>query len=182
MVFRKIDTSTKSDARLLLRNHWKPSAIAERAYVHQVTVYRWEKRIQKYGQVELPRQSPKGPLPKLHPAALRTLLKYQRRNPLAFQAELCRWLKEEWDIDFSQSRLSEILKKEGITRKKGQRIGPQSPILRNTWQADMANYLAHQLVFVDESLFKAQSGWRLMAYGPIGEPVRYYADINRGET
>ena len=182
MVFRKIDTSTKSDAHVLLRNHWRPSAIANRASVHQVTVYRWEKRIQKYGQVELPRQSPKGPLPKLHPAALKTLLEYQRRHPSAFQAELCRWLEEEWQIELSRSGLSEILKKEGITRKKGQRLGPQSPILRTAWQADMGNYLAYQLVFVDESLFKAQSGWRLMAYGPVGEPVRYHADINRGET
>ena len=119
MVFRKIDTSTKSDARVLLRNHWRPDAIANKAYVHQVTVYRWEKRIQKYRQVELPRQSPKGPLPKLHPAALSTLLEYQRRHPSAFQAELCRWLEEEWDIELLQSKLSEILKKEGITRKKG---------------------------------------------------------------
>ena len=100
---------------------------------------------------------------------------------MAYQAELIRWLKEEWNIDISQPRLSAVLKEHGISRKKGERLGPQSLQLRIPWQADMGNFLAHQLVFIDESLFKAQSCWRLMAYGPIGEPVRYHADINRGD-
>ena len=69
MPYRKIDTATKHDARLLLHAHWKPPAIASKVYVDRATVLRWEKRIQRCGQLELPKQSPKGPLRKGHSAS-----------------------------------------------------------------------------------------------------------------
>ena len=46
----------------------------------------------------------------------------------------------------------------------------------------MQDLTAEQLVFIDESLFKQQTGWRLMAYGPIGDPARYTNDTTRGNT
>jgi hypothetical protein len=44
----------------------------------------------------------------------------------------------------------------------------------------MLDMTAERLVFIDEPLFKAQSGWRTMAYGPIGEAVVYQENITRG--
>jgi transposase len=38
------------------------------------------------------------------------------------------------------------------------------------------------MVFIDESLFKQQTGWRLMAYGLIRSPIRYADDTARGNT
>ena len=46
----------------------------------------------------------------------------------------------------------------------------------------MCDITAEQLVFVDESLFKAQTCWRSMAYGPIGDPTRWNDDIRKGDT
>ena len=43
-------------------------------------------------------------------------------------------------------------------------------------------FTANQLVFVDESLFKQQTGWRCMAYAPIGDPARWHDDVRRGST
>lgn len=78
--------------------------------------------------------------------------------------------------------VSRALKGARISRKKGQRIGPQSEQLRIAWQAFMGHVKAEQLVFIDESLFKLQTMWRSMAYSPIGDPARYHGDMRRGDT
>ena len=83
----------------------------------------------------------------------------------------------------STSAIQRALKEEGYTRKKGQPYSDrQNNELRVAWQADMINFTAEQLVVIDESLFKAQTGWRCMAYGPIGDSVRWSEDLRRGQT
>jgi hypothetical protein len=46
----------------------------------------------------------------------------------------------------------------------------------------MHDISAKQMVFINESLFKQQIGWRLIAYGPIGSPAHYADDIAQGNT
>ena len=46
----------------------------------------------------------------------------------------------------------------------------------------MLNFTADQPVVIDESLFKEQTGWRPMAYAPIGERARWHDNITRGKT
>ena len=46
----------------------------------------------------------------------------------------------------------------------------------------MLDVRAEQLVFLDESIFKEQNGWRCMGYGPIGNPLRWSEDMRRGNT
>ena len=93
------------------------------------------------------------------------------------------FLEEEWNIRVNQSTVSRLLKRNKLRNKKGQRIGhTQSQALRVAWQAQMHDISAEQMVFIDESLFKQQTGWRLMAYGPIGSPARYADDMARGNT
>jgi hypothetical protein len=41
----------------------------------------------------------------------------------------------------------------------------------------MHDISAEQMVFINESLFKQQTGWRLMAYRLIGSPARYANDM-----
>lgn len=85
---------------------------------------------------------------------------------------------EERGIAVNQSTISRLLKKHRISNKKGQRVGHiQSQSLRTVWQSFMLDGTAEQLVFLDESIFKQQTGWRLIAYGPIGQPARYSDDI-----
>ena len=37
-------------------------------------------------------------------------------------------------------------------------------------------------MFLDESIFKEQTGWRHRGYGPLGSEARYSADVRRGST
>lgn len=46
----------------------------------------------------------------------------------------------------------------------------------------MMDVRAVQLCFLDESIFKEQTGWRGMGYAPIGEPLRWSEDMRRGDT
>src|SRR5438876_2982320 len=43
-------------------------------------------------------------------------------------------------------------------------------------------FMADELVFIDESIFSEKTGWRHRAYGPLGEEARYSADIYCGKT
>ena len=170
-------------ARLLMESHWRPDAVAKDAHTSRSTAYRWERNIEIYGDTVIPRSlyTPGRPH-KLSPAALEALLEYQRQKPWLYRDELARFLLEEWEIQVHKTTISKLLKKAGISRKKAQRIGPQSDELRVAWQAFASQVKAEQLVFIDETLFKLQTMWRSMAYAPIGDPARYHADMRRGDT
>jgi hypothetical protein len=93
------------------------------------------------------------------------------------------FLEEEWDIKVNQNTVSRLLKRNRLRNKRGQRIGhTQSQALHIAWQAQMHDISAEQMVFIDESLFKQQTGWRLMAYRPIGSPAHYANDMAQGNT
>ena len=92
------------------------------------------------------------------------------------------FLEEEWNIYVNRSTVSRLLKKERINLKKAQRVGNQSQELVDSWRSWILYITAEQLVFIDESIFKRQTGWRAMAYTPIGYPARYTNDIRRGES
>ena len=177
-----LDSASKSKAIALLQAHWKPSAIAEKIHCHPATIYRWEGNIQKHGH-----PNPRYPLPcgrprSIHTAAKNSVLEYVRQHPWIYQDELAMFLAEEWDIYVHRSTVGRLLKESRLSHKKGERMGPQSQFLRTAWQAFMHDVTAEQLVFIDESLFKAQTGWRCLAYGPIGQAVRWQDDMRRGDT
>ena len=93
------------------------------------------------------------------------------------------FLEKEWDIRVNQSTVSQLLQRNKLRNKKGQRIGhTQSQALCVAWQAQMHDISAEQIVFINESLFKQQTGWRLIAYRPIGSPACYADDIAQGNT
>ena len=82
----------------------------------------------------------------------------------------------------SQSIVYRVLKQTKISRKKAHGIEPQSAQLRRAWQADMLNHIVEQLIFIDESLFKAQTSWRSMAYESTDDSARWPDDIRREST
>ena len=182
MGYRRIDTVTKAKAMALLQSHWKPQAIAEKSHCHVTTARRWDRRNQMYGGPNLPHASRGGRPTRIHTAAGRAIIEYQRRHPYAYQDELVEFLYHEWDIAVSRATVCRFLKKNKISRKQSTLIGPQSRQLRVAWLASIQDLLAHQLVFLDESIFKRQSCWRAMAYSAIGTDARYSEDMRRGDT
>ena len=141
--------------------------------------------MQMYGTIDRPPhlRLPIGRPRRIHSTAVESLLEYQRQNPWVYQDEMAIFLEEEWGITIDRSTISRLLKKHRISNKKGQRLRhTQSQSLRTAWQSLMLDITAEQLVFLDESIFKQQTRWRLMAYGPIGQPAQYSDDMTRGDT
>jgi transposase len=179
------DTVTKTKAIELLRSHWRPDAIALKLRIPERTVYEWERKLLTYGDLDRPEhlRLRTGRRHRLHTAAKEGLLEYIKQYPWVYQDEMAIYLEEEWGIQVHRSTISRFLKEHHISNKRGQRVGhTQSQPLRTAWQAIMHDITAEQMVFIDESIFKEQTGWRLMAYGPIGQPARYADDMTRGNT
>jgi DDE superfamily endonuclease len=69
------------------------------------------------------------------------------------------------------------------SRKKARRVAKTMSLeLRRAYLAEMAHIEEEQMVFLDESLFNEVTGWRLMAWAPIGVEGRYLGDRTRGST
>ena len=178
-----IGIAAKVKAEHLICAHWKPKAIARDIHCSTRAVEKWRKRLQMYHTIDPPYTLPLGRPRRIIIAAKEAVLEYLRQRPWSYQDELAIFLEEEWRIRVSQPTISRLLKVNKISLKKGQRIGQnQSLMLRNSWQAFMHEVTAEQLVFLDESIFKEQTGWRCMAYAPIGQPARWSDDMTRGKT
>jgi hypothetical protein len=93
------------------------------------------------------------------------------------------WLLAERSVRVSKSTISRVLKRNGWTRKEIRRISCQrSEELRQLYRDEMAQFIADDLVFLDESIFNEKTGWRTKAYAPVGREARYHEDIRRGDT
>lgn len=58
----------------------------------------------------------------------------------------------------------------------------QSREARRRYREEISRFPADDLVFLDESIFNEKTGWRHMAYAPIGHEARYSASVRRGKT
>lgn len=166
----------------LLQAHWKPQAIADKNHCHVTIDLKWKRNLQKHGIPNPLHALCHGPSRRIYTAAKNSALKSMQRNLWTYQDELATFLAEEWDISVHRATVGRLLQEARLSRKRRQRIGPQSQSLGTAWQTFMQDVIAEQLVFIDESLFEAQTCWRCMAYGPIGQAVRWEDDIRRGDT
>ena len=92
-------------------------------------------------------------------------------------------LWHEHGVLVDRSTISRLLKANNQSKKKLQQITiGRSKELRRLFKANMARFIAEDLVFLDESIFNEKTGQRHRAYALIGEEARYEADIRRGLT
>lgn len=177
-----LPASMRSRIIRFLFRHWRPDAIAKEVGCSVTTVYEYQENLFMYGSISAPRRRRLGRPCKITIAAGDSLIEYLERYPWTYQKEMAWFLWEEHGIFVHQSTISRELKKRGWSGKKLQRYGRRNEELRQHWQASMNNVTAEQLVFIDETAFNETTGWRRMAYAPIGQPARYHGDINRGHN
>ena len=177
-----LDQRSVTTIQRLLSAHWRPDAIAEKIHCSLEAVYRIERNILTWGTARRPRRRRLGRPRSITTIAWRSFLDYLAAHQYLQAQEMVQYLWEEWAISVDESTIRKRLKNEKISRKIAERIGPQSLQLRAAWQADMANFTADQLVFIDESSFNKTTGWRRHAWAAIGQPARYHEDPSRGES
>ncbi len=84
-----------------------------------------------YGSSWAPNSRRTGPGPKLTSLVIETSMDYVDRYPIAMQAELVSFLREEWDLEIYRTSVSKLLKRERQSKRRAQRISDkQNPRLR----------------------------------------------------
>lgn len=180
-----LDESAVQSIVLFLRLDWSPEAIALRQRVSVPTVYRIKASLNSYGAPRHLSPIKRGRPRRLTDAAVDDLLFWlENKRPWAYQWEMQWFLQEECCVEeVSRSTVCRTLKRRGWSNKKGERIGTaRSQLLREAYRVDISQYTAEQLVFVDESSFNETTGWRRMAWAPIGAPARYEDSRTRGKS
>ena len=157
--------------------------IVKRTTVSQAVVYRIRQNLLKFQSARAPRLRQLGRPKKLTLGDEKALLEHLMGSGWLSQYEMQTWLFLECNVIISQSAISRAIKRNGWMHKKLKLTARgRSEALRDAWRTEMRQYTADQLVFLDESIFKEQTGWRMHAYAPIGHEARYFADISRGAT
>ena len=183
----RVQTSPTRASKIetLLRLNWKPQAIAVAPGIgcSLRTVQRIQHSLLRYEQRYPPPLHTKGATPSLTKHQEDTIIAWLSREPYTQQSELVLFVKEEFDLDVSRFTISRLLQRREWSRATAYRLSDrQDPRLVRNWQALMCHYTAEQLLFVDESSFNRQTGWRPYAYAPIGEDARYQASRDRGRS
>ena len=92
--------------------------------------------------------------------------------------------EESFGIKLSESRISQLLKKRGLSHVRvsnrwsladvqlAKEARERSQQLRDHWDSKLANWRAHQLVFIDESGLNSKLGERNYGWGQRGRRVR----------
>ena len=178
-----LDRSIYIQIAALLSLLWRHEVIADHCHVSLSTVYRIEAIMLSYGSPSRPASHARGAPRKITRDAAEKLRQHIEENPWIYQAEMAWFLWEECGIECSQPTIHRVVRRLGLSVKKGERRSKnQNPELRAAWRADMLSLPAEKLVFVDESSFNQTTGWRRRAYAPIGQAARYDADIRRGTS
>jgi transposase len=162
---------------------WTPHAIAADCRVSLRTVQRFARNLLQYGSIRVPAIRKLGRPRRLTTADEDAVLEMLLSEGWRQQEEIVFWLWCERGVLVHRSTVSRMLKRRKWTQKELRRISlGRSDELRQNWKEEMRQYAAEDLVFFDESIFNEKTGWRYRAYGPIGQDIRYPADVQRGRT
>ena len=180
---RRLSPTRASQVETFLRLEWRPTAIAEAVGCHISTIYRIQESLIRYEARYPPQTVTMGATRALTKYEEDALLNWLRREPFSQQQEMVQFFWEEFDLEVSQSTVSRTLSRRGWSRGVAYRLSNRADAeLVQWWEIHMAQLVAEQLVFVDESSFNRQTGWRLYTYRPIGEDARYQASRDRGPS
>ncbi|SLM38775.1 Winged helix-turn-helix DNA-binding domain [Lasallia pustulata] len=89
---------------------------------------------------------------KIHKEAEEGVIDFLDEYPTARQDEVCDFLADEYDIHTTPSSVCRLFKRLQFSSKLVERQhGEQDPLLRASYLADLTQYSADQLIYVDES-------------------------------
>jgi transposase len=157
---------------------WSAHSIAAECRVHPATIYRMARNLLQHGGIRAPAVRKLGRPRRLTVADEDAVLELLLSEGWRRQDEIVFWLWCERGILVHQSTVSRMLKRRKWSQKELRRILlDRSDELRQGWKEEMREFAAEDLVFFDESIFNEKTGWRYRAYGPIGQDIRYPADV-----
>ena len=110
------------------------------------------------------------------------LLEFLSERPTAYLNEMQDFLFDEFNVQASIDTIRRVLKAARWSRKAvSKRAAQQSAPLRNTWQGRQKQWLADQLIFLDESAANERTGDRKQGWAPIGTNCEVSTPVQRSE-
>ena len=142
---------------LLLK--WSPHDIAAECRVHPATVYRMARNLLQYGGIRAPAVRKLGRPRRLTTADEDAVLELLLSEGWRQQEEIVFWLWCERAVLVHRSTVPRMLKRRKWTQKELRRISlGRSDELRRGWKEEMRQFVAEDLVFLDESIFNEKTG------------------------
>ncbi len=110
------------------------------------------------------------------------LLKYLEQRPHAYLNEMCWFVWDEFGISVDDSTVSRALKRLGWNRKKMMRQAAQrNQQLRNDWMQRLGEWIAEQLIFLNESAACERTGDRRYGWASSGIVFTMSQDLRRSK-
>lgn len=185
MVFRKISQDLKERAIYLYYKGWVPFDVIEVLGVSIRSFWRWRRNIREHGTVlSLPPITPGRP-PLLNAAIASDMYKLLEEYPAMYLDKIQQWLIVAHDVAMAKSTLHQNLRDLGVSYKMLRKAAKErdEEAREEFRQFARANWVAEQLVFVDESskdnrtiyrhFGRAVKGQRAVSHIPFARGTRY---------
>ncbi len=183
MVFRHISEDIKHRALWLLEHDYIPSDVAFILGVSERSMRRWENNMEEYGSV-VPPPNPNRSRPRILNADMtHDLMTLITEAPEMYLDEIQEWIAIVHDVGLSISALHQNIRDCGITYKMLHKAAVErDEEVRTHWKAEMqANWVASQVVVVDETSKDDRTLARLYGRAPSGQQAVIHANFVRGE-
>ena len=153
MPFRHISPDLKERAVWLKNNGWLTGNICAILGISDKSLRRWCQNVEQFGNV-VPVHNPlRGRPSTLDAFQVHELIEMLNETPEVFLDEICDWVLVSQDVGLSRSAINKIIEDLGFTYKYMKKVAVErDEDGRRQWmEAIRAEFVAEQMVFVDES-------------------------------
>lgn len=182
MVFRKISKDLKERAIWLLDHGWLKDDILQILGISESSLKRWRRHVRHHGSVIPPRNLLQGRPSVLDALQIHELTLAICESPELFLDEIRDWVLVSMDIGLSRATISRIIKDLGFTYKHLHKVAiERDEELRQEWMEEIqSEFVAEQMVFVDESSKDERTIYRRFGRAPKGQDATVSAKFVRG--
>lgn len=182
MVFRKISEDIKKRALWLYDNNYVPDDIAHILGVSERSFWRWKRNMGLYDSVTPPQIRDRGRPRILNADHTHDLLTLMQEAPELYLDEIQEWLILAHDVGIGRSTLDQNLRDIGVTYKLLRKAASERDEERRQEFMEYArnNWVASQLVFVDESSKDDRTIYRHYGRAILGQRAEISAPFIRG--
>lgn len=183
MVRRKISRDIKERALFLLDHPDLCNDVCAVLGVSRRSVERWQENYERYGDVEGQPMIRTTRRRRLNNDQIIEMTNLLYSNPSLLLEEIQQWVQVTKNVLISCSAISRYIKDAGLTYKRlKMRAAERDEEEAEAWMIGANNeFVAEQLVSVDETSKDGRTMWRRYGYAPVGQDAIQYAPFPRGE-
>jgi len=183
MVYHKISRDIKERALFLLDHPDLCDDICTILGVSRRSIERWRGNKEQFGDVEGAPRACRTHLRRLNNKQIIEITHLLCADPSLLLEEIQEWVQVTKNIPISRSAICRYIKDAGFTHKKlKMHAAERNEEEAEAWMMETnSEFIAEQLVSVDETSKDGRTMWRRYGYAPIGQEAIQHAPFPRGE-